>query len=61
MQCWSNSTIVANAEQYYRSMIKGGPHSWNVRDRHMHETLVNLLQFHGKFKSHHLGSQHPRR
>ncbi|MBK6814610.1 MAG: erythromycin esterase family protein [Saprospiraceae bacterium] len=43
-----NSTIVANAEQYYRSMIKGGPHSWNVRDRHMHETLVNLLQFHGK-------------
>lgn len=43
-----NSTVVANAEQYYRAMIKGGPHSWNVRDRHMHDTLVQLLQYHGK-------------
>lgn len=43
-----NSNIVANAEQYYRAMIRGGPHSWNIRDRHMHETLIQLLHFHGK-------------
>jgi erythromycin esterase-like protein len=42
-----NSSVVANAEQYYRAMIKGGPHSWNVRDRHMHDTLVSLLEYHG--------------
>lgn len=42
-----NSTVVANAEQYYREMIRGGAHSWNLRDRHMHDTLVKLLDFHG--------------
>ena len=29
-------------------MIQGGPHSWNVRDRHMADTLERLLKFHGK-------------
>ena len=29
-------------------MIKGGPHSWNVRDRHMADTLERLLKFHGE-------------
>lgn len=42
-----NALIAVNAERYYRAMIKGGPHSWNVRDRHMADTLERLLQFHG--------------
>jgi erythromycin esterase len=29
-------------------MIQGGPHSWNVRDRHMADTLDRLLNFHGE-------------
>ena len=42
-----NALIAVNAEKYYRAMIKGGPHSWNVRDRHMADTLDRLLKFHG--------------
>jgi erythromycin esterase-like protein len=41
-----NALIAVNAEKYYRAMIKGGPHSWNVRDSHMAETLARLLDFH---------------
>lgn len=36
--------IVANAEQYYRTMFFGGPQSWNIRDNHMMETLELLLR-----------------
>jgi erythromycin esterase-like protein len=42
-----NALISVNAEKYYRAMIQGGPHSWNVRDRHMADTLERLLKFHG--------------
>jgi erythromycin esterase-like protein len=42
-----NARIAVNAEKYYRTMIKGGPHSWNVRDKHMSDTLDSLLEFHG--------------
>ncbi|MGZ5219922.1 MAG: erythromycin esterase family protein [Chitinophagaceae bacterium] len=42
-----NALITVNAEKYYRAMIHGGPHSWNVRDRHMADTLDRLLKFHG--------------
>lgn len=42
-----NALIAVNAEKYYRAMISGGPHSWNVRDSHMEETLERLLEFHG--------------
>ncbi len=42
-----NAIVAVNAEKYYRAMVKGGPHSWNVRDRHMSETLDRLLDFHG--------------
>lgn len=38
-----NARIVKNAEEYYRTMIFGGPESWNVRDHHMVETLERLL------------------
>jgi erythromycin esterase-like protein len=34
-----NARLVANAEQYYRSMFRGRASSWNLRDTHMVETL----------------------
>jgi erythromycin esterase len=43
-----NARIVANAENYYRTMIHGNEDSWNVRDRHMHETLGLLLDWYGE-------------
>ena len=43
-----NALITVNAEKYYRTMLEGGAHSWNVRDMHMTETLDRLLNFHGK-------------
>lgn len=43
-----NALVTVNAEKYYRTMIAGGPHSWNIRDRHMADTLERLLKFHGK-------------
>ena len=43
-----NALITVNAEKYYRAMIKGGPHSWNVRDRHMADTLHRLMKYHGE-------------
>lgn len=42
-----NALVAVNAEKYYHAMIQGGPHSWNVRDRHMADTLNRLLKFHG--------------
>jgi erythromycin esterase-like protein len=42
-----NAIVVRNAERYYRTMIRGGPESWNIRDRHMAETLDRLMKFHG--------------
>lgn len=41
-----NARIVADAEEYYRAMIFGGPDSWNVRDHHMMNTLEALLNRH---------------
>ena len=37
-----NARLVKNAEQYYRSMFHGRVSSWNLRDRHMAETLDAL-------------------
>ncbi|MFP5277327.1 MAG: erythromycin esterase family protein [Acidobacteriota bacterium] len=39
-----NARLVQKAEHYYRTMFSGGAESWNVRDRHMSETLEWLLQ-----------------
>ena len=40
-----NARLVANAEQYYRSMFHGRVSSWNLRDTHMVETLDAVAQF----------------
>jgi erythromycin esterase-like protein len=38
-----NARLVKNAEEYYRTMFRGRVSSWNLRDRHMAETLEALL------------------
>lgn len=38
-----NARVVKNAEAYYRSMFYGENSSWNLRDRHMAETVDNIL------------------
>jgi erythromycin esterase-like protein len=43
-----NARLVKNAEQYYRSMFHGRASSWNLRDRHMMETLEALRKHLGK-------------
>jgi erythromycin esterase-like protein len=40
-----NARVAKNAEQYYRSMYRGRPSSWNLRDTHMVETIEHLCQF----------------
>jgi protein-L-isoaspartate(D-aspartate) O-methyltransferase len=42
-----NARLVANAERYYRSMFRGAVSSWNLRDRHMFDTLMMLLDLYG--------------
>lgn len=37
-----NARLVINAEEYYREMFRGRVSSWNLRDRHMTETLTAL-------------------
>ncbi|HSV20849.1 MAG TPA: erythromycin esterase family protein [Casimicrobiaceae bacterium] len=39
-----NARLIRNAEQYYRSMFRGRDESWNLRDRHMAETLEALRE-----------------
>ncbi len=38
-----NAAVVANAEEYYRTMFGDQAGSWNLRDRHMADTLDHLL------------------
>lgn len=42
-----NARVVAGAEEYYRTLYRGSTESWNLRDRHMFETLERLLDHHG--------------
>jgi erythromycin esterase-like protein len=43
-----NARLVKNAEEYYRSMFRGTVPSWNLRDRHMAETLESLVRHFAK-------------
>lgn len=40
-----NARVVASAENYYRAMFSTRAESWNVRDRHMVDTLLNLQHY----------------
>ena len=39
-----NARVVRSAEQYYRMMYRSSVESWNLRDRHMFDTLQMLLK-----------------
>ncbi|MDB5353451.1 MAG: hypothetical protein JWN86_4698 [Planctomycetota bacterium] len=42
-QAEQNARLARNAEEYYRSMFRSRVSSWNLRDRHMVETLSELV------------------
>jgi erythromycin esterase-like protein len=42
-----NARVVRAAEYYYRLMYRSSRESWNLRDRHMFDTLVRLLERRG--------------
>jgi erythromycin esterase-like protein len=42
-----NARVVLAAEQYYRAMYRRSSESWNLRDRHMFDTLRALLDHRG--------------
>ncbi len=42
-----NARIARAAEHYYRIMYEGSTASWNLRDRHMFDTLQSLLERRG--------------
>ena len=42
-----NALVAAGAEAYYRTVVRGGSDSWNLRDTHMADTLDRLLEHHG--------------
>ncbi|XGI84493.1 erythromycin esterase family protein [Halorutilales archaeon Cl-col2-1] len=43
-----NALVAKKAEEYYRSLTRGGKESWNVRDRHMTETAERLVDYHSE-------------
>ncbi|QJQ20534.1 erythromycin esterase family protein [Pseudomonas sp. SK] len=42
-----NARVIIAAEQYYRAIYRGSAASWNLRDRHMFDTLRALLERRG--------------
>ncbi|HHI82456.1 MAG TPA: protein-L-isoaspartate(D-aspartate) O-methyltransferase [Rhizobiales bacterium] len=42
-----NARLIADAERYYRIMYYGSRASWNLRDRHMFDTLKQVMAHHG--------------
>jgi len=42
-----NARLVRDAEAYYRAMYYGAAESWNLRDRHMFDSLCQLLESKG--------------
>ncbi|MDX3925706.1 MAG: erythromycin esterase family protein [Shinella sp.] len=42
-----NARIVATSEHYYRAMYRSGNDSWNLRDRHMFDTLQAVMSARG--------------
>lgn len=42
-----NALVVADAEEYYRSLVSFGDDAWNLRDSHMVASLDTLIHYHG--------------
>lgn len=40
-----NARLIKDAEEYYRTMFRGRISSWNLRDRHMADTLDRLVAY----------------
>ena len=40
-----NAELVKSAEEYYRALYRGRQNSWNLRDKHMFETLNSLSDY----------------
>lgn len=45
-----SAVVVKNAERYYREMFGGRISSWNLRDRHMTDTLGALAEHLGRVR-----------
>lgn len=43
-----NALVAKNAEDYYRSVMKSGEISWNIRDEHMVEAINEVRDYHGE-------------
>jgi erythromycin esterase-like protein len=43
----ANARLIKDAEAYYRVMYQGSAESWNLRDRHMFDTLTMILDAKG--------------
>lgn len=43
-----NALVIADAEEYYRSMVSFSDDSWNLRDSHMVSALDTLMHYHGE-------------
>ena len=50
LDAMQNAKLVADAERYYRAMYHGSHESWNLRDKHMFETLHKILEKTGSDK-----------
>jgi len=44
---WQSARTVSSGEAYYRALYREGALSWNLRERHMADTLVQLLEHMG--------------
>jgi erythromycin esterase len=42
-----NALVALNGENYYRTAVSDDVASWNIRDRHMAQTISRLLEQHG--------------
>ena len=42
-----NAHVAVEAEKYYRNMISFDEETWNIRDRHMMESLGRIMDFYG--------------
>ncbi len=43
-----NARLVMSAERYYRTLYHTGSKSWNQRDQHMFDTLLEILHYRGQ-------------
>jgi erythromycin esterase-like protein len=42
-----NAHIAVEAEKYYSNMVKFNVNTWNIRDQHMMDSLVRVLDYYG--------------